>query len=247
MKHPLHLVSALGLSFWGVVGILVGCSGTDLTSTDGGQSGGTGGTSGSNAGAGKGGSAGHAGGATTGAGKGGGAPAGGSTAQGGSGGDSATNGGKAGGGKAGQGAAGSSNCTGEMPLCFGTDPERCCVQDPYPSAVCRDGQWLCAGTADNSWITPPGCDGQLCYDLADGGAAGGGGQAGERGNAGQAGAGAGGQAGDGGACSGEAPLCFGSDVSQCCGNDPAGRATCTNGSWLCFGAPAPGCNGESCL
>jgi hypothetical protein len=48
-------------------------------------------------------------------------------------------------------------------------------------------------------------------------------------------------------CTGSAPLCFGGDVTRCCGNDPAGSATCRAGHWLCGTAPAPGCNGQSCL
>jgi hypothetical protein len=48
-------------------------------------------------------------------------------------------------------------------------------------------------------------------------------------------------------CTGTAPLCFGNNLSQCCGQDPAGDATCENGVWMCGGAAAPGCNGNSCL
>jgi hypothetical protein len=56
--------------------------------------------------------------------------------------------------------------------------------------------------------------------------------------------------GDGGAdaaCSGTAPLCFGGNITFCCGNDPAGAAVCSGGAWMCGSAPAPGCNGISCL
>jgi hypothetical protein len=52
--------------------------------------------------------------------------------------------------------------------------------------------------------------------------------------------------GTGSGCQGQAPLCFGSDVQKCCGNDPAGSATCENGEWSCSGAAAPGCNGTQC-
>jgi hypothetical protein len=52
---------------------------------------------------------------------------------------------------------------------------------------------------------------------------------------------------DAAACAGSAPLCFGNDATRCCGNDPAGRATCSAGHWLCGSAPAPGCNGASCV
>jgi hypothetical protein len=48
-------------------------------------------------------------------------------------------------------------------------------------------------------------------------------------------------------CSGTAPNCFGNDVQMCCGQDPAGPASCVGGQWLCGTAPAPGCNGTSCL
>jgi hypothetical protein len=56
-----------------------------------------------------------------------------------------------------------------------------------------------------------------------------------------------GQTDGGGACSGDAPSCFGNDTSSCCGQDPAGTAVCTDGQWLCGGAAAPGCDGTSCL
>ena len=51
----------------------------------------------------------------------------------------------------------------------------------------------------------------------------------------------------GAGCEGAAPSCFGNDVARCCGNDPAGPATCVAGAWMCGDAPAPGCNGTSCL
>jgi hypothetical protein len=47
-------------------------------------------------------------------------------------------------------------------------------------------------------------------------------------------------------CEGEPPLCFGNDAQSCCGNDPAGTATCEKGGWYCSGASAPGCNGTQC-
>jgi hypothetical protein len=49
------------------------------------------------------------------------------------------------------------------------------------------------------------------------------------------------------ACSGTAPNCFGNNASMCCGNDPSGQAVCSGGAWMCDSAPAPGCNGISCL
>ena len=72
--------------------------------------------------------------------------------------------------------------------------------------------------------------------------------------AGAAGAmvGSGGSGGAQAACAGTAPTCRGTDLSQCCGQDPYGVATCQNGMWMCslFSAtpvPAPGCNGQSCF
>jgi hypothetical protein len=49
------------------------------------------------------------------------------------------------------------------------------------------------------------------------------------------------------ACSGSPPLCFGTNLAQCCGNDPYGQATCQDGQWLCRGVPAPGCSGTQCM
>jgi hypothetical protein len=53
--------------------------------------------------------------------------------------------------------------------------------------------------------------------------------------------------GEAATCTGQAPLCFGNDVTHCCGNDPAGSASCNGGEWMCGSALAPGCNGSSCL
>jgi hypothetical protein len=50
-----------------------------------------------------------------------------------------------------------------------------------------------------------------------------------------------------GGCVGNAPNCFGSDTSMCCGQDPSGQAQCVGGAWKCGSADAPGCNGTSCL
>ena len=47
-------------------------------------------------------------------------------------------------------------------------------------------------------------------------------------------------------CTGTAPLCFGNNTANCCGNDPAGQAVCQGGKWTCGGAPAPGCSGDRC-
>src|ERR1700722_6214104 len=64
----------------------------------------------------------------------------------------------------------------------------------------------------------------------------------------------GGQTGDAGrdghtsgSCAGTAPSCFGGNSSSCCGQDPAGPATCESGKWMCGSAEAPGCNGKSCV
>jgi hypothetical protein len=53
--------------------------------------------------------------------------------------------------------------------------------------------------------------------------------------------------GDSTTCTGTPPLCFGSNASLCCGNDPSGPAACSGGAWMCGSAPAPGCNGTSCV
>lgn len=65
----------------------------------------------------------------------------------------------------------------------------------------------------------PGCNGTSCLQSTDGG----------------------------GTCSGAAPNCFGGDSSACCGQDPSGVASCVGGQWMCGAAPAPGCNGTSCI
>jgi hypothetical protein len=48
-------------------------------------------------------------------------------------------------------------------------------------------------------------------------------------------------------CTGTRPNCFGNDVQMCCGQDPAGPASCVGGVWRCGTAPAPGCDGTSCF
>ena len=52
-------------------------------------------------------------------------------------------------------------------------------------------------------------------------------------------------------CFGSAPLCRGTNVRQCCAQDPYGAAICENGTWTCslFGSisvVAPGCDGQYC-
>jgi hypothetical protein len=120
---------------------------------------------------------------------------------------------------------GSGSCSGSAPLCFGSNAQMCCGNDPAGTAVCHGGQWTCGGAP------APGCNGTSC--LAH--------------DAGPPLDGSSGTDGSSGGCVGTAPLCFGSDVQMCCGNDPAGSAVCQGGQWTCGGAPAPGCNGTSCL
>ncbi|HEY5373767.1 MAG TPA: hypothetical protein VIK01_08765 [Polyangiaceae bacterium] len=85
----------------------------------------------------------------------------------------------------------------------------------------------------------------------------GGGSAGAVGTAGNGGAlssgGANAGAGEAGLseCFGNAPQCRGTNLTQCCGNDPYGPATCHSGKWLCSlgqspAVAAPGCNGHIC-
>lgn len=147
-------------------------------------------------------------------------------------------------GHAGDGTGGTSDCDGNAPACRGVDLQQCCGQDPYGSAICQNGHWMCF-LGDFPGVPAPGCNGRFdCgrTNGGEGGQAGAGGQAGE-GGAGQAGDGAGGAV----ECAGQAPNCFGADLQTCCGQDPAGPATCENGQWLCFGVAAPGCNGQSCI
>jgi len=156
--------------------------------------------------------------------------------------------GKGGGaGKGGSGATagvgGTTGCSGAAPACRGLDLKHCCEQDPFGPAVCQTGKWICS-LPGSTPVAAPGCNGQLC-GIEFGGA---GGQGGENAG-GQAGDGSAGQAGAGGSaeCVGQAPDCFGSNLQNCCGNDPAGIANCENGKWMCFGVAAPGCNGQSCI
>jgi hypothetical protein len=125
----------------------------------------------------------------------------------------------------------------------GDDGGYCCAPDPAPGCCMKYGGWsgsggcetLCDGMPephDPAWHlvqdshgcqtwSSAGSTGPLCGAVAEAGA-------------------------DGG-CTGTAPLCFGDNANMCCGNDPAGFAVCANGAWMCMGAPAPGCNGVSCL
>jgi hypothetical protein len=127
-----------------------------------------------------------------------------------------------------------------------------------------------ASSAFASAAILPGCSGSdVSTTLSPGGGAGansngaasglgrGGGSAGTVGRP----AGAGGLASGGGnedagsnglsECNGVAPQCRGTNLQECCGNDPYGPATCQNGKWLCSlfdspAVPAPGCNSHIC-
>jgi hypothetical protein len=126
-----------------------------------------------------------------------------------------------------------------------------------------------AASALVSAMILPGCSGSAGSTKPSSGAGAGGGSNGgtnASGGGGTAGAlgrpaGAGGvsvggpyaDAGEGGLseCAGNAPLCRGLDVQQCCGQDPYGPATCQNGKWMCSlfnsaAVEAPGCNGQFC-
>ncbi len=115
--------------------------------------------------------------------------------------------------------ASSGSCAGPASLCFGTDSQSCCGQDPLGRATCVNGAWTC-GSAP-----APGCNGVSCVRGADAEA--------------PPDAAAG--------CTGTAPNCFGNDSTHCCGQDPSGPAVCRGGAWMCGPAPAPGCSGTSCV
>jgi hypothetical protein len=106
------------------------------------------------------------------------------------------------------------------PSCYGTGLTNEEFQDQL-------GDIFCAGGLPDAGSSPEG-------------------GANDAGNGTESGASDAGDAGDGG-CTGTAPLCFGSDVQTCCGQDPSGIASCVGGAWLCGAAAAPGCNGTSCL
>ena len=107
--------------------------------------------------------------------------------------------------------------------CTGTPPVICngCCGAKYAADNCVNGVWSCRPLAVACII----CDAGTTDAAADAPA-------------------------EASTCTGTAPLCFGNDVTRCCGNDPAGPAVCTGGAWMCGSAPAPGCNGmtgPSCL
>jgi hypothetical protein len=115
----------------------------------------------------------------------------------------------------------------------------------------------CSGSDVATSPSPAGASACICDSAPLGG---GGSSAGAGGRTAGAGGLSGGRANtdtDAGAdglseCNGIAPECRGTNLQTCCGNDPYGPATCTNGKWLCSipsGAPpvpAPGCNGRIC-
>jgi hypothetical protein len=140
MRRMLKVVSAIALCTG--VGVISGCSGGEPIDTGGHESGGSGvgGSAGTGGALGGGGLAGNAG---SGAGR---------------------------GGTAGSGTAGGSSCSGSAPACRGTDGRGCCANDPYGTATCRDGEWMCSFSG-GPWITAPGCNGQSCT-FGFGGAAG---------------------------------------------------------------------------
>jgi hypothetical protein len=146
----------------------------------------------------------------------------------------------------------------------GTDPcaracvDHACVPRGCPDSSVLDGQAFCNQVSDcppntaascasvcsdgsNPCVTA--CVGHQCVERGcpDAGTTDAGGDAGDAGHAGDAG-----DAGDAG-CTGTRPNCFGNDVTKCCGQDPSGPASCVGGAWECGTAPAPGCNGTSCL
>jgi hypothetical protein len=107
------------------------------------------------------------------------------------------------------------------------------------ASVCSDGSNPCVNACVAHQCVARGC---LDAGLADGG-----GDAGDAGPAADAGdAGDASDASDAG-CAGTRPNCFGTNTQACCGQDPYGPASCVGGAWLCGTAPAPGCNGTSCL
>jgi hypothetical protein len=208
--RPLRLLSTLALCALSSAGALSGCS-SDHSPIDplfeaGGTTGGTGVSTGGTGGSkgGTGGGAGHAGTNTAGGGSGGHAgtdsgrggsagtsPSGGMSGNVGSVGGAGAGGTAGGGAGGGAGHGGTSSCGGVAPACRGLDSLGCCGNDPYGSAVCVNGEWMCSFTGNAPWIPAPGCNGQLCTfgsgGDAGGGAGGAAGQAGDT-SSGQAGA-----------------------------------------------------------
>ncbi len=112
------------------------------------------------------------------------------------------------------------DASGDSAACTGTPPLTCdgCCGAKYAADLCDSGVWTCR---------PLGAACIQCDAGADSAPSD--------------------ASGDSAACTGTAPLCFGSDTSVCCGNDPSGSAVCSGGAWKCGSAPAPGCDGTSCL
>jgi hypothetical protein len=117
--------------------------------------------------------------------------------------------------------SGATDASEDASACAGNPPLVCdgCCGGKYAADECLNGVWSCRGNA----VSCPICDAGT-KDSAPGDAS-----------------------GDAATCSGTAPLCFGNDTNHCCGNDPAGSASCSGGEWMCGSSLAPGCNGTSCL
>ncbi len=117
--------------------------------------------------------------------------------------------------------AGTDSAADDSGTCAGTPPATCdgCCGSKYPADLCVNGAWTCAPRGGGVCIQ---CDAGM--DAASGDAS-----------------------SDSGTCTGTAPSCFGNNSSACCGQDPSGPAVCSGRAWMCDSAPAPGCNGTSCL
>jgi hypothetical protein len=105
-------------------------------------------------------------------------------------------------------------------MCTGTPPLICdgCCGAKYAADECLNGAWACKPRG----VSCVACDAGVDATGTD-------------------------ASGDAATCTGTRPNCFGNDSNLCCGNDPSGPATCSNGAWMCGSAPAPGCDGTSCL
>jgi|CZKU01.1.fsa_nt_gi hypothetical protein len=105
--------------------------------------------------------------------------------------------------------------------CVGNPPVVCdgCCGTKYAADECLNGAWSCRPNPVSCPICGAGTKDSGTEDASS----------------------------EAGTCTGTAPLCFGNDTSHCCGNDPAGSASCNGGEWMCGSSLAPGCNGTSCL
>jgi hypothetical protein len=129
--------------------------------------------------------------------------------------------------------AAASDGSGDSATCTGTPPVICngCCGSKYAADQCSNGTWACQPRG----VACIQCDAAIS-DSPAGDASG---------DASTDGSGD--SSTDAATCTGTRPNCFGNDTSRCCGNDPSGPATCSAGAWTCGTAPAPGCNGTSCL